>query len=375
LSDQDYDRLPPVRWPLPRGSTEPWSSAKRLFGDGKGFATPDGSARFVPTPYRPPAVVADDQWPLILNTGRVRDQWHTMTRTGRLPRLMAHQREPVLDIHPADAARLHLIDGGLARIGSPHGASVMPVRLSSDLRQGEVFAAMHWTDQFTSAGPIDAVVGGATDPISGQPELKATPVRVTSVESHWHGLLLRGSEQVPHGPYYWARVPVERGHAFTLIGCEPLPSDRGTELWIAALLDSSPAAELVIYADPARGTFRYASVVGRRLDACLFIAKKHSALPPRDALAALLGTRVEPETRSTILAAAAGPATRNAAGRTICACFGVGLNTLHGAIASRRLTSVAEIGTALRAGSNCGSCIPELQAILDGSRVPAAVSA
>ena len=228
----------------------------------------------MPTPYRPPAVPADDQWPLVLNTGRVRDQWHTMTRTGRLPRLMAHQREPMLDIHPADAARLHLGDGGLARIESPHGATVLPVRLSNDLRQGEVFAPIHWTDQFTSAGPIDAIVGAATDPVSGQPELKATPVRVTPVTPQWHGLLLRGSEQVPHGSVLLGAVPIERGHAFTLIGWEPLPGDRGTEFWISALLDAPPAAEFVIYADPARGTFRYASVVGRRLDACLFIAGK-----------------------------------------------------------------------------------------------------
>ena len=369
ISDEDYDRMPPICWPLPRGTPEPWPSAKRLFGDGKGFATPDGRARFVPTPYRPPAVLADDQWPFVLNTGRVRDQWHTMTRTGRLPRLMAHQCEPVLDIHPADAGRLHFSNGGLARIESPHGASTMPVRLSSDLRQGEVFAPIHWTDQFTSAGPIDAIVGAATDPVSGQPELKATPVRVTAVASRWHGLLLRGSEQVPHGPYYWARIPIERGHAFTLIGWEPLPSDRGTELWIAALLDAPPAAELVIYADPARGTFRYASVVGRRLDACLFIAEKQSALPSRDTLAAVLGTRIEPNMRSYVLAGAAGPAAQSAAGRTICACFGVGLNTLHNVIASRRLTSIAEIGANLRAGTNCGSCIPELKAILsDASR-------
>jgi assimilatory nitrate reductase catalytic subunit len=144
-----------------------------------------------------------------------------------------------------------------------------------------------------------------------------------------------------------------------------LPSDRGTELWIAALLDAPPAAELVIYADPARGTFRYASVVGSRLDACLFIAGNASALPSRDALAALFGTRIESDMRTALLAGnPAGAAAANAAGRTICACFGVGLNTLHGTIASRRLTSVAEIGAVLRAGTNCGSCIPELKAIL-----------
>jgi len=313
-------------------------------------------------------VPVDDQWPLLLNTGRVRDQWHTMTRTGRLPRLMAHQREPMLDVHPADAARLRLVDGGLARVESPHGATVLPIRLSNDQRQGEVFASFHWTDRFTSAGPIDTIVGAATDAISGQPELKATPVRVAPVAPQWHGLLLRGSEQVPHGPYYWARAPLETGHAFTLVGWEPLPGDRGTELWISALLDAPPAAELVIYADPARGTFRYASVVGRRLAACLFIAGNMSSLPSREALAPLLGTRIEPEKRTLLLAGdSAGPAAQHAPGRTICACFGVGLQTLHRAIASRRLTSLGEIGTVLRAGTNCGSCIPELKAILSGT--------
>jgi assimilatory nitrate reductase catalytic subunit len=181
---------------------------------------------------------------------------------------------------------------------------------------------------------------------------------------------------VPHGPYYWARVPLERGHAFTLTGWEPLPRDRGTEFWIAALLDAPPAAEFVIYADPRRGTFRYASVVGRRLDACLFIARNASALPSRDALAALLGTRIEPDMRTSLLAGdPVGAAAQSATGRTICACFGVGLQTLNCAIATGRLSSVAEIGAVLRAGTNCGSCIPELKAILAGARADNATAA
>jgi assimilatory nitrate reductase catalytic subunit len=365
LSASQYEDLPAVRWPLPRGTSEPWSSAKRLYGDGRGFATPDGRVRYVPTRYRPPAVATDEQWPFVLNTGRTRDQWHTMTRTGRSPRLMAHQREPALDVHPADAARLGLTEGGLARIESPHGTSVMPIRHSTALRNGEVFASFHWTDRFSSSGPIDGIVGAAADPVSGQPELKATPMRLSAVAPQWHGLLLRGSEQVPHGPYYWARAPIERGHVFTLAGWEPLPSGPGTELWIAALLDAPPAAELVIYADSRRGTFRYASLVGRRLEACLFIAAYASALPPREALAALLGTRLEPEMRTLVLAGdPAGAAAMDASDRTICACFGVGLRTLQDAIASHRLVSVAEIGASLRAGTNCGSCIPELNAIL-----------
>jgi assimilatory nitrate reductase catalytic subunit len=141
-------------------------------------------------------------------------------------------------------------------------------------------------------------------------------------------------------------------------------------LWITALLDAPPAAELVIYADPAHGTFRYASIVGRRLDACLFIAATPTALPSRDALAALLGDRIEPDARAYLLAGGAAP-TESAAARTICACFGVGLQTLHDAIAQKRLTSVAEIGATLRAGTNCGSCIPELKAILNSVQIEA----
>jgi assimilatory nitrate reductase catalytic subunit len=366
LSDEDYECLPPTYWPLPRGTSAPWSSAKRLFGSGSGFATPDGRARLVPTPYRAPAVPTDERRPLVLNTGRLRDQWHTMTRTGQSPRLMAHQSEPRLDLGAADAARLGLSDGDLARVESRDGATVLPVRVTNDLRNGEAFAPMHWTDRFSSAGPIDAVIGAVTDPVSGQPELKATPVRVTALKPYWHGLLLRGTEQVPHGPYFWARVPLDRGHAFTLIGWEPLPRDRGSELWIAALLDAPAAAELVIYADPARGMFRYASIRGGRLNACLFIAGKASLLPTRDALAPLLGTRIEPQRRTALLTGepGGGAASSAATGPTVCACFGIGLSALHRAIVEGRLTSVAEIGANLRAGTNCGSCIPELRAIL-----------
>ncbi len=373
LSDEDYDSLPPVHWPLPRCAQEPRPTGKRLFGDGTGFPTADGRARFVPTPYRAPAVPAGDQFPFILNTGRVRDQWHTMTRTGRLPRLMAHQREPRVDICSEDAARLQLKEGDLVRIDSPHGAAVLPFRIVDGLRAGEVFAPMHWTDQFTSAGPIGRLIGAATDPVSGQPELKAAPVRLTAVVPQWHGLLLSGSAHVPQGSYYWSRVPLEWGHAFTLTGLEPLPSGCGTEFWIAALLGASTAAELVIYADPARGTYRYASIVGRKLEACLFIARTGAALPPREAVAALLDTRIEPEARAFVLAG--GPATQSAAGQTVCSCFGVGLNTLHGEIVSRRLTSVAEIGAALRAGTNCGSCIPELNEILNSTRAQTTTAA
>jgi assimilatory nitrate reductase catalytic subunit len=365
ISDAEYDAMVPVQWPLPRPSQSA-GAAVRLFGDGSGFATRDGRARFVPTPFRPPAELREGaRWPLLLNTGRVRDQWHTMTRTGRVPRLMGHRTEPLLDVHPADAASLGLEDGGLARVETRYGDAVMRVRLSTAQRRAEIFAPMHWSDQFSSAGPIGRLVSPATDPVSGQPELKATPVGVRALATCWRGFLLRRSDSALAGEFYWARVPLERGHAFDLAGWAPLPSDVISQQWILGFLDAQPGSQLVIYADPGRGAFRYASLVEGRLEACLFLARNGAFLPGREHLAEMLCEAVDRRARLTLLAGCpADASSRTESGPIVCACFAVGLGTLLTAISEDRLTSVADIGRSLRAGTNCGSCLPELQAAL-----------
>jgi len=368
ISDAEYDCMAPAQWPLRHGTIRATQST-RLFGDGQGFPTKDGRARFVPTPFRPPVEVPDAQsWPLLLNTGRVRDQWHTMTRTGRVPRLMAHRGEPLLEIHPEDAAALALRDGGLARIESRHGGAVMRVRLSTDQRRGDVFAPMHWSDHFASTGPVDRLVGAATDPVSGQPELKATPVRVASLATCWRGFLLRGSDAAIAGAFHWTRVPVARGHAYDLAGWEPLPSAL-SEAWIMELLGAPAEAELIAYADPGRGAFRYASLVDGRLDACIYLACDGAFLPDRTQLAETLGAPIEKRARLDLVAGLpVGATTRPDSDPIICACFAVGLITLRRAIIDRQLTSLADIAEALRAGTNCGSCRPELSAILADGR-------
>ena len=307
---------------------------------------------------------------LVLNTGRVRDQWHTMTRTGLVPRLMAHRTEPLLDIDFDDATRRGLCDGDLARIESRHGETVMRVRLSSELRRGEVFAPMHWSDAFASSGPIDRLVGGATDPVSGQPELKATPITVSRLPTRWRGFLLRRSEVRPRGGFYWARIPLARGHAYELAGWEDLPREAEAEEWVTGLIGAPGGAELIAYADQGRGALRYASLVDGCLDACLFLARDGGFLPSRTELEDMLGTAIEPPSRLGLVAGVRLSAAVDA-GPIVCACFAVGLRTLQRAIAGRCLDSVAAIGEALRAGTNCGSCRPELRALLNAATVEA----
>ncbi len=374
IGDAEYESMAPAQWPMPLGGSRE-ADDKRLFGAGRGFPTPDGRARFVATPFRPPAESPDDErWPLLLNTGRVRDQWHTMTRTGRVLRLMAHVKEPLLDVNPQDAARLGLAEGELARVESRHGTAVLRVRLSADQRCGDVFAPMHWTDQFSSAGPIDGLVGGAPDPVSGQPELKATAVRVVPLAACWRGFLLRRADFAPVGDFHWARVPLAGGHAFDLAGWEALPSGDALEPWVLALLGASAMSELIVYADTGRGAFRFAYVHNGRLEACLFLARDGALLPARDSVAERLGAAIEPGVRITLVGGMAAGAAGPDPGPIVCACFAIGLSTLQRAVVDRQLTSLADIARVLRAGANCGSCLPELRAILVGTRTGGAQS-
>jgi assimilatory nitrate reductase catalytic subunit len=306
----------------------------------------------------------------MLNTGRVRDQWHTMTRTGDVPSLAQHTPEPFLDVHPEDAVRAQLVDGGFARIESRHGAAIMRVRVTATQASGEVFAAMHWSENNASTGPADRLVGGACDPVSGQPELKATAVMALPQPMAWHGLLLRRACVQLQSADYWCRIAIDGGFGYTLSGVEKLAADDETPdaARIRAWLGAAATSDLAVYADTARGVFRYASFVDGALDACLFIARDPASLPDRAAAVMMFGEPPPDHNRARVLAGVS-LAGVPSPGPTVCACFAVGRTTIVEAVQSAKLTSVAEIGAALRAGTNCGSCLPELATILREAEV------
>jgi assimilatory nitrate reductase catalytic subunit len=365
LDDAAYEALEPVQWPVPGDGV----SRPRLFGDGR-FSHPDGRARFVPTPFRPPAETGEDARGLMLNTGRVRDQWHTMTRTGDVPSLAQHTPEPFLDMNPDDAARAQIVDGGFARIESRHGAAIMRVRVTETQTCGQVFAAMHWSENNSSAGPVDRLVGAACDPLSGQPELKATAVRIWPQTVAWHGLLLRRACVRPQSADYWCRFAIAGGFGYALCGQDKLAADGEppAAARILAWLGIDATSDVAVYADPGRGLFRYASFLDGALDACLFVARDPKNLPDRAAAILMFGEPAPDHNRARVLAGAslAGIASP---GPIVCACFAVGRATIIQAIEAAKLTSAAEIGTALRAGTNCGSCLPELAAILRAAEI------
>jgi assimilatory nitrate reductase catalytic subunit len=356
LSDEQFDALSPVQWPARAG--EPRRD-RRFFANG-GFYTADRKAQFV-APKRPALKAAtSEEFPLLLNTGRVRDQWHTMTRSGLSPRLGMHLPEPFVEVHPADAAAAQLAGDGFARVTTRYGTCVLKVTISEGQRPGSLFVPIHWSDETASSARVGALVTPATDPFSGQPEAKGTPAAIAPVDFGFRGFALtRQPLTLPAGTW-WARIA---GGSGLLLATNEPPSawhDRAQGLF-------GSDCELADYVDVQRGIVRVAAFREGRLEGCLFVGPA-SAAPQWDAVKALFDAdMLETHERRVLLSGRSADGVPNI-GPIICACFGVGLTTIRDAIAARTATSVEEIGAALRAGTNCGSCLPELKRIIANER-------
>jgi len=360
LDRHGYDGLMPVQWPV----TEQGVGTARLFADGQ-FSHPDGRARFVSTASRPPAHAVDREYPLALNTGRIRDQWHTMTRTARSPRLNNHIGEPFIDMHPHDALRCGVREGTLARVSSRWGSMVGRVRHGGGILAGQVFVPIHWSDQFASDARVGGVVNPAVDPVSGEPEFKHTPVRVEPFAVRWYGFALARQPLPASALSYWTLIGGDRFLRYELAHRER-PGDCGAWArgWLGAV---DEAADWVEYEDRDTGTYRAALLRDGRIEACLFLATQ-AHLPSRQWLSSLFAREQLDEADRLALLSGEPPGGAGDPGPVVCSCFGVGRNTILGVIRANDLDLPAQITAELRAGGNCGSCIPELRRLIAEAR-------
>ncbi|HEB86712.1 MAG TPA: nitrate reductase, partial [Gammaproteobacteria bacterium] len=186
LSDREYQNFQPRQWPV---TVEQPGGTPRMFSTGQ-FFTDSGRAQFVAVVAAEPANLPDTDYPLRLNSGRVRDHWHSLTRTGKSARLSAHIFEPFVELHTTDAKNNCISEGELLRVHSRWGEAIVRARLSDDQQAGSVFMPMHWNDQFASQAGVNALVNPVTDPVSGQPEFKHTPVQIENYEANWYGFIL-----------------------------------------------------------------------------------------------------------------------------------------------------------------------------------------
>ncbi|MBO6518505.1 MAG: molybdopterin-dependent oxidoreductase [Rhodospirillales bacterium] len=350
IGDIAYEQMKPVQWPL----RDKAADAIRSGQDGAPFVAGRLNHFVAVAPPGRPATGTG----LVLNTGRIRDHWHTMTRTGKSATLSAHYAEPFIALHPADAAGAGITEAGLVRVSGGGEEIVLRALVTDRQRPGNCFVPMHWTDQYASGGRVGRVLDCSVDPFSGQPALKNGHVAVAPFKGAWYGfaVLAARPERIDAG--YWAVARTAAGWRIEMAG------DAGTPDWqtFAESLFGEPRKEAgwTAYEDHASGQFRYAYVSAGRLIGAVYFSPSPVGVS-RSWAAAQLGQEV----LGTSMLAGRGGLDQPDPGPTVCACFSIGANQIRAAQKEHGCRSVEDIGACLGAGTNCGSCKSEIRALIE----------
>lgn len=372
----------PQQWPLRKGEA---TGKLRLYEDGV-FPTADGKAKFANTVYTPVAEPRESRFPFSLTTGRLRDQWHGMSRTGTLGRLFGHVAEPSVQLHPQDMDRRQLRDGDLVHLTSRRGSIVVPVQGSPEVGLGQAFMAMHWGEEYLSGrsstgerlAGVNALTTSAYCPSSKQPELKHAAVKILKAELPWS---LLGVAWLPETESLAARALLKPLMAqFPFASCVPFGRERSGLLFRAAG-DYAPDDALLVqietilglagtdalrYADRKKGQRRTVRLVRNGTDALL----EGFLLAGDTSAEAWIKTLLQDELpaqaygRLLLVPGAKAPVAVQSRGKQICTCFNVTDEAIQSHLAGcsgPEETRLASLQGALKCGTNCGSCVPELK--------------
>jgi len=351
--DNIYNDMQPFYWPAPAGYIP--SRPVRFFADGE-FFTDDKRGRFIPVKALPPR---DQLMPrtLHLNTGRSRDQWHTMTRTGCAPTLATHTAEPYLEIHPDDADVYGVKTADIVSVSNGDGQFDARVIETNNVNVGSCFSPMHWCAPYASNGRINTVTEAVTDPVSHQPALKHSRVTIQKKEYGQYGFVVSKRPVSVELFDYFSQSRCAGGWRteFALNCCEDLSV-------LPELIHLPTKNETLTLHDKAAGRFSHVSFT----DSCLTSALVVSAEPvaaSRVWLASLLGMQHNTQMRHRTLAGLQPPDDRNM-GELVCSCMVVGDEEITSAI-KQGCCTVNSIGEATGAGTNCGSCRGDIAAMIE----------
>jgi len=364
IPNADYQNLKPFQWPQKHGERP---QETRFFANGE-FYTPDRQARFVSPSNSIAPVEIEAASSFILNTGRVRDHWHTMTRTGKSDRLSVHLAEPFAEIHPEDAAKTGIDDAELIEIENERGSITVRALITERQQRGHLFVPIHWNDQFASNARVDRLVSSASDPFSGQPALKMARVTFKACPVSLYGFVITREKPMVPKSAYWALAKSAAGWRMEFaLKDESVNMELIKNMIVAGY---EMADEPVSYIDAAAGEQRYGWFDGKGLVAALFLSRSPVEFSRSLILDALARTYTDGASRHALLAARASTEQADK-GTIICACLNVGSNEIGAGIA-KGCQTVASIGEATGAGTNCGSCRSEIAAILKAQWLDAA---
>jgi assimilatory nitrate reductase catalytic subunit len=356
----------PQQWPFPDGAT---IGKTRLYADGT-FPTADGRAKIFNAVYQPTAEKTNARYPLHFNTGRLRDQWHGMSRSGNVARLFNHEEEPLLNMHATDMARRHLVDGDIVRVNSVRGEIAVRVMASDSMRIGQTFLAMHWGARFMNSAGANALTMNAFDAISKQPELKHAAVQVSKLDLPWQLVVMRKANGTHSSTQLMQRAqPLLKKFAYATLGLfgrdDPCvifraASDNQQLFDLIEQIDNVFEIEndtSLNYLDKQRGISK--RVMMR--DGCVEAVRLTGETVAREWLKDLMAQGLQADNvRPWVLAPVQTPPVDSVMrGRTVCNCFDVSEKEIQAEFASG--ADLSAVQTKLKCGSECGSCVPELK--------------
>jgi len=409
----------PQQWPMPEGSL---SGKARLYENGV-FATSSGRAKFAALPYLQTAEQRDQRYPFALNTGRIRDQWHGMTRTGLVDKLFGHVPEPVIQLSPLDMQSLGLTDGSMVHVTSKRGSIVLPAQSSPDQGANQAFIAMHWGAAYLSGRDhqnkplmgVNVLTSDTFCPTSKQPELKHSAVKILRAELPWKLLAVAWIDQQEAQTVLQSlrSLMVE----FEFASCTPFnesvsEGEKRSGVLFRAASSEAPGTEILFaiekilkfngteslrYLDARRCQLR-----SIRLQSNLGIQSPNSDSMPQVNAQASGDTKLEAfiiagdtsseswlktllQTKSStkdygrrlLMTGSKAPVALAKAGKTVCSCVGVNdiailehLKLSEG-VHDQKLTSLQSV---LKCGTQCGSCVPELRRMIGQAEVVADIT-
>ena len=377
LSSQDYDALKPTLWPCIKQADGSLKEQKRFFQHG-GFYRPNKKALAVETVFQPPRSSPSRSYPFSLNTGRIRDQWHTMTRTAKTSHLLKHISEPFVEINPEDALAATIKEADIVKVKSPAGSVLLRAKLTKSVARGHVFAPFHWSERYASNARVDKLVAAHRDPVSGQPESKITPVNISLFRPNGFGYVFTRKRPDPNWlhktfnktKFYWAVYGVENGYVIELAGAV-YQDDEMSRLYHLLEIKDIEGVQICEQVDSKMKNLRRAYFDHEKLLALMILSPQQISLA-RSYITSIFNETFDNSNDKFSLLYGHPPPDQPDKGEIICSCFNVGEKEIVEAAQVNNIRTVKEVGDCLKAGTNCGSCRSEIMKILERNTAPAA---
>jgi assimilatory nitrate reductase catalytic subunit len=365
----------PQQWPFKDGDSV---GKARLYEDGV-FATTDGKAIFTNTSYKPTTDKVDARYPLHLLTGRLRDQWHGMSRTGTVAQLFNHAEQPCIFMNPDDMSRRLIKDGDIVKVSNKRGSLVLPVQMSNDVQVTQTYIPMHWGSEFMSGLGVNAMMPAAFDKTSKQPELKHTAIKIEKLTLPWQMTVMRSIQDLSAlqqlraflSKFAYAscglfgrQQPDSAGMLIFRAAHETAP-DQAMIAEIDAILGMTDDKPLLNYHDGKRGISKRilveaAANSAQKVTGVRLVGETIAA----DWLQEVMSSgEFTADIRKWALAPlSAPPAAHPGRGKIVCNCLDVSENEIIDSVS--RGADLITLQNKLKCGTECGSCVPELKRII-----------